>query len=144
MDHNEIFLVYAKQEFQFNTDNSLNEPRFLREEDISNDDVLNTKFVYSEEPSLSIKLSDLRTAPHFRPTTHKTTEAPKITTQPEETTTQTETITTEPTTEPTTNQNTKTSEKDESETNPETVLFQDMEDTKNSHKIQVNYHMKGV
>ncbi|XP_044252435.1 protein spaetzle 4 [Tribolium madens] len=128
---------WAKQEFHFNTDNELTrdtEPRFLREEDISNDDVLNTKFVYSEEPTLSIKLADLRTAPHFRPTT--TTEAPKTTT--EETTT-TETVTSD-TTETTNGSPTET---DASESSPQTVLFQDMED-KDSHKVQVNYHMKGV
>ncbi|CAH0564322.1 unnamed protein product [Brassicogethes aeneus] len=47
-----------------------NEPRFLRD-DVKNDDVLKTKFVYSEEPAMAIKLAGLKTAPHFRPTTQR-------------------------------------------------------------------------
>lgn len=46
------------------------EPRFLRD-DVKNDDVLNTKFVYSEEPAIAIKLAGLKTAPLVRPTTQK-------------------------------------------------------------------------
>ncbi|RZC42589.1 Coagulin domain containing protein [Asbolus verrucosus] len=152
--------MYAKQEFDFNLDNEVsrdgNEPRYLRDEDISNDDVLNTKFVYSEEPSISIKLADLRTAPHFRPTTHKTTtaEVPKTTTTTEEVTTETETSTIELTTDTTTGQNAKTdTSTNANPTEPVTndnnksgaVLFQDMEDqNKNSNKVQVNYQMRGV
>ena len=153
--------VYAKQEFHFNVDNELGrdatEPRFLREEDISNDDVLNTKFVYSEEPAISIKLADLRTAPHFRPTTHKSTtaEAPRTTTV-EESTTQTETTTMELTTDTTTNQNAKTdtstntnptetsSFSDKESSGGGAVLFQDLDENKNAHNVQINYQMKGV
>lgn len=32
------------------------------------DEIMNTKFVYSEEPNLSVKLSELKAMPHFRPT----------------------------------------------------------------------------
>lgn len=142
--------MYGKQEYHFSTDNELgrdSEPRFLREDDISNDDVLNTKFVYSEEPSVSIKLADLRTAPHFRPTTHKSTteEPPKTTT--EEATTPTETTTAESTTDTTTKSDsaspTEAGATSEGES-PGAMLFQDAEQSKDAHKVQVDYQMKGV
>lgn len=160
--------MWAKQQFDFNLDNDLNregfDARYLKEEDFSNDDVLNTKFVYSEEPSISIKLADLRTAPHFRPATHRsttTTESTKATITTEETITETETTTIESTTDTTTNQNLKTDTSSkttntiitESSTNQEennkmeeTVLFQDMEaeESKNNQKVHVDYQMKGV
>lgn len=160
--------AWAKQQFDFNLDNELNregfDARYLKEDDFSNDDVLNTKFVYSEQPSISIKIADLRTAPHFRPATqHKTTtttEPTKDTTTTEEIMTETETTTIESTTDTTTNQNFKTetnSKTDnsitESSTNQEeinkmegAILFQDMEaeETKNNQKVHVNYQMKGV
>lgn len=159
--------MWAKQQFDFNLDNDLNregfDARYLKEEDFSNDDVLNTKFVYSEEPSITLKLADLRTAPHFRPATHRstTTESTKATITTEETITETETTTIESTTDTTTNQNFKTDTISkttntiitESSTNQEennkmegTVLFQDMEaeETKNNQKVHVNHQMKGV
>ncbi|CAH1376901.1 unnamed protein product [Tenebrio molitor] len=153
LDHHQRFddrKMYGKQEYHFSTDNELgrdSEPRFLREDDISNDDVLNTKFVYSEEPSISIKLADLRTAPHFRPTTHKSTteEPPKTTT--EEATTPTETTTAESTTDTTTKSDsaspTEAGATSEGES-PGAMLFQDAEQSKDAHKVQVDYQMKGV
>ncbi|VEN35593.1 unnamed protein product [Callosobruchus maculatus] len=69
----------------------MSEARFLKD-DIANDDVLNTKFVFSEEPIISIKLAGLKTAPHFRPTTQKTaSQAPTTTKKPEDSTTETTT-----------------------------------------------------
>lgn len=50
-----------------------NEARYLRE-DFTHEDVLKTKFVFSEEPIISIKLTALK-SPLFRETTHKTTRS---------------------------------------------------------------------
>lgn len=44
-------------------------------------DVMNTKFIYSEEPAISIKLAGLKTAPHFRPASTSTTTSSTSTTQ---------------------------------------------------------------
>lgn len=53
--------------------NDENTPRLLQD-DPKIEDILNTKFIYSEEPTKSVKLGDLRTVPHFRATTQRTME----------------------------------------------------------------------
>lgn len=53
--------------------NDENTPRLLQD-DAKLEDVLNTKFIYSEEPTKSIKIGNLRTVPHFRSTTQRTME----------------------------------------------------------------------
>lgn len=144
--------AYAKQDADFSLDNELfpnrdeNEPRYLRDEDISNDDVLNTKFVYSEEPAISIKLSDLRTAPRFRPTSPK----PTTTLSTEETTDKLEetTITTlDPEEEVKLGETTASSPtatgSDTAGTKPSAVLFQDMDEDKDKVPTP-NYQMRGV
>nr|CAI5824219.1 unnamed protein product [Callosobruchus analis] len=83
-DENDVF---PREDFY------MSEARFLKD-DIANDDVLNTKFVFSEEPIISIKLAGLKTAPHFRPTTQRTvSQAPTTTKKPEDSTTETTTAT---------------------------------------------------
>lgn len=67
---NDVFAYYDDEEEQEHTET---EARYLRE-DLTHEDVLKTKFVFSEEPIVSIKLSALKT-PHFRQTTQKTTKA---------------------------------------------------------------------
>lgn len=86
----DIFVFYfrfARYDHQSDVDNDVlphyddneedetseNEARFLRD-DLTHEDVLKTKFVFSEEPIVSIKLSALKT-PHFRQTTQKTNKA---------------------------------------------------------------------
>lgn len=80
------------EDFDNNNNNVGQQARYLRD-DVSNDDVLNTKFVYSEEPALSIKLAGLKTAPHFRQTT--TTERSSTNTFQTTSTSATTTTTTE-------------------------------------------------
>lgn len=146
--------------------------RYLRD-DVSNDDVLNTKFVYSEEPTMSIKLAGLKTAPHFRQTT---TERPSTLQTSSSSTSTTKRTTTEDsstfgsletesstdaTTEQTTVNNvaddrvgeelysTTTNQEDvEGTTNddkPSAILFQDMEEQPVKKKPHINYNkLKGV
>lgn len=69
-EDNDVFPYYDEDEEH---ETYGNEARYLRE-DFVHEDVLKTKFVFSEQPIVSIKLSALKT-PHFRPTTQKTTKA---------------------------------------------------------------------
>lgn len=132
-------------------------------DNVANEDVLNTKFVFSEEPILTLKLSNLKTVQSFRHTTEK---VPKTTTQTaknEVTNDLTETTHIDTTTELINQQTTSTTTsnnltddvngtkqytKPQAENNSnlndkkETILFQDMEDTKK--KIPINYNLKGV
>lgn len=155
---------YAKQESIFDNELSKDEdaPRYLHE-NTKRDDILNTKFVYSEEPNLSVKLGDLKTVPHFRPTSPKpikkvnlpsplvneTAQAENSTetsTENEEVSTladsNTEYTTTEEITETTTLglEETTTTENSKKETSA-AVLFQDAEDKIQNH---VNYKVRGV
>ncbi|XP_018575280.1 protein spaetzle 4 [Anoplophora glabripennis] len=138
-----------------NLDLDENEAR-LFPENVANEDVLNTKFVFSEEPILSIKLSNLKTVHSFRHTTQKT---PKSTLTENEINTLTETTDIGTTSETTIQQtisagnnltnvdsSTKTYMKPEENTfnengeKKETILFQDMEEKKRP----INFNLKGV
>lgn len=85
--HKVFSFRFARYEHQMDEDNDVfpyydddeeeeepygNEARYLRDE-FAREDVLKTKFVFSEQPIVSIKLSALKT-PHFRPTTQKVTK----------------------------------------------------------------------
>lgn len=155
---------YAKQEDVYE-ENELpkdeNTPRHLQENS-KRDDILNTKFIYSEEPNLNIKLSDLKTVPHFKPTTpkiaEKTTTAQSKTNESDvsenfteasteyENATVTEanaeTTTTEEVTEGTTVLNEDTTTENNKKEPSETILFQDVEDNKVQN--QMNFKLRGV
>ncbi|XP_057672630.1 protein spaetzle 4 [Diorhabda carinulata] len=164
-------LRYSRYNFE-GVENEYNEveseARFLRD-DLSNDDVLNTKFIYSEEPIISIKLAGLKTAPHFRQSTDRTTKStptkktedftttenysdnPDVTTTTEssfESTTYMMNETREDSTVTTTtgtNEEVTAGEKsDEKEKMAETMLFQDLDNEDSKKKVHVNYNMKGV
>ncbi|XP_066255454.1 protein spaetzle 4 isoform X1 [Euwallacea similis] len=63
------------------------EARYLRD-DLTNEDVLNTKFVISEqEAAIAIKLAELKAAAHFRPASHRNQYTTQKTTTAEFTTT---------------------------------------------------------
>ncbi|KAG5899759.1 hypothetical protein JTB14_006096 [Gonioctena quinquepunctata] len=144
------------------------EGRFLRE-DLSNHDVLKTKFVYSEEPIISIKLAGLKTAPHFRPTTERSTTSVSSTGRDNEeastvTTDLSDVSTTDSVLEATTNSSfndtdrigegdddltTEEAEIDQDKGNGakdkmETMLFQDMVEEAPKKKVHLNYNVKGV
>nr|XP_023029321.1 protein spaetzle 4 [Leptinotarsa decemlineata] len=146
------------------------EARFLRE-DMSNDDVLKTKFIYSEEPIISIKLAGLKTAPHFRPTSERTTTKVSATEKESDvgstvTTELPDISTTDSGTDQTTNSKLNDTERvddseDDSSSNEEvaepekttaggekekmeTVLFQDMVEEPLKKKVHLNYNSKGV
>lgn len=132
---------------------------------------MKTKFVYSDEPIISVKLTGIKT-PHFRPTTQRTTKATSKK-QQETTPTSTETVDIDTTSETTTEDSTTsvafddnddTSEdfsttkssvdnENEHETEQqivdkadkvETMLFQDMEDEASKKKVSVNYKVQGM
>uniref|UniRef100_A0A6P7FDG6 Protein spaetzle 4 isoform X1 n=2 Tax=Diabrotica virgifera virgifera TaxID=50390 RepID=A0A6P7FDG6_DIAVI len=160
---------YSRYHFENveNEDNEVeSEARFLRE-DLSNDDVLNTKFIYSEEPIISIKLAGLKTAPHFRQATERTTKNTPVKKSEDITTTENYsesadfTTTTESILESTTYLMNETREDstitttttegdsvdkkaDEKEKMAETMLFQDVDNDQTKKKLHVNYNMKGV
>lgn len=149
--------------FQENNVNKEENGARLFPDNVANEDVLNTKFVFSEEPVPSLKLSNLKTVHSFR---HTTQRSPKTTTQitkNEMMNDLTETINVDTTTETTNQQTTSktnnnlTNEDDgtktytitQDETNfslngekKETILFQDMEGSKKKNPI--NYNLKGV
>ncbi|XP_056629967.1 protein spaetzle 4 [Diorhabda sublineata] len=164
-------LRYSRYNFE-GVENEYNEveseARFLRD-DLSNDDVLNTKFIYSEEPIISIKLAGLKTAPHFRQSTDRTTKStpskktedftttenysdnPDVTTTTEstfESTTymmnETREDSTVTTTTGTTEEVTAGEKSEEKEKMAETMLFQDLDNEDSKKKVHVNYNMKGV
>ncbi|KAF5270721.1 hypothetical protein FQA39_LY01459 [Lamprigera yunnana] len=135
-------------------------PRLLHD-DPKLDDILNTKFIYSEDTALKTKLN----MPHFRPLTQKpmdstvhlrkenvtlnstTTGTTTTFKETSENTTQTMTAF-ESTTEYVTSQE-KTTEEMSTETaqKKETVgeiLFQDMDDPVKKNQNQINYKLKGV
>lgn len=132
------------------------EARFLQDSK-HHEDILNTKFIFSDEPNWSVKLGDLKSVPHFterlttvKPTTSNGTQGDNQTDatveDAVESTVFTERTTDEATTDTTVNQVTaetvteavRTTEK------PGAVLFQDMEDEEKPSKIDLNYKLKGV
>ncbi|CAG9864689.1 unnamed protein product [Phyllotreta striolata] len=149
---------YHFEEQDNEADNEVeSEARFFSDDPV-NDDVLNTKFIYSEEPIISIKLAGLQTAPHFRENAEHTTKdardkpdeftTTEASTEPiEEGTTEGEATTaTSPTTAATTTTEVASeAKKTDEKVNMETVLFQDMDNEDNTKKkMHVNYNMKGV
>lgn len=161
---------YAKQESLFENELLKGEDTKRFQETHKRDDILNTKFVYSEEPNLSVKLSDLKTMPHFRPTSPKPI---KITTpllndtndnSTMENTTETTTLQEEESTiydtstEYTTTEQTETTTLLQEETTTENIkketvgnmLFQDFASNSNSNnnnkKVQnhINFNVRGV
>lgn len=159
-DDDEVFRRrYAKEQ---DLENELyqgdeSEARFLQ--DSKHEDILNTKFIFSDEPNWSVKLGDLRSVPRF--TEKLTTAKPLISvtngTQGEnqtdaslsadevQSTVFTERTTDEATTDTTVNQVTEETVTEAVRTTekPAAVLFQDMEEEKPS-KIDMNYKLKGV
>ncbi|CAH1105824.1 unnamed protein product [Psylliodes chrysocephalus] len=169
-------LRYSRYHFEQaeNEDNEVeSEARFLRD-DLANDDILNTKFIYSEEPIISIKLAGLQTAPHFRQNTDRTTKSTPMKKYEEPPTTTTEAYddtsdevsttenfaesttylvnetredgTTTTASSTTTTEGVSEAKKTDEKENLETVLFQDMdnEENNNKKKMHVNYNIKGV
>lgn len=158
-DDDEVFRRrYAKEQ---DLENELyqgdeSEARFLQDSK-HHEDILNTKFIFSDEPNWSVKLGDLKSAPHFterlttaRPTssngTHGENQTDATVSAGEvESTLFTERTTDEATTDTTVNQATeatvteavKTTEK------PGAILFQDMEEEK-PNKVDMNYKLKGM
>lgn len=133
------------------------EARFLQDPK-HHEDILNTKFIFSDEPNWSVKLGDFKSVPHF--TERLTTVKPATTngTQGEnqtdatvsvedaaQSTVFTERTTDEATTDTTVNQVTAETVTEAVKTTEKAgaVLFQDMEDEKPS-TIDMNYKLKGV
>lgn len=131
------------------------EARFLQ--DSKHEDILNTKFIFSDEPNWSVKLGDLKSVPHF--TERLTTAKPggsngtqgenqtdaTLAADEGQSTVFTERTTDEATTDTTVNQATEETVTEAVRTTekPAAVLFQDMEEDKPS-KIDMNYKLKGV
>lgn len=131
------------------------EARFLQ--DSKHDDILNTKFIFSDEPNWSVKLGDLRSVPHFterlttsKPTTVNGTQRENqtdatVSADDVQSTAFTERTTVEATTDTTVNQVTEEAVTEAVRTTEKVgaVLFQDMEEEKPS-KIDMSYKFKGV
>lgn len=151
----------------YQTDES--EPRFLQGES-KHEEILNSKFIFAEDPNLNIRLADLKSQPYFKPTTtqktttealtptHKTTDGVENTTdttvifEEGQFTSFTEHVTTQETTTDTTvdqiTEQVSTESLKKSTEKLGEVLFQDMdedsdEDEKPS-KLGINYNLKGV
>lgn len=150
-----------------------NEARYLQGSNAKREDILNTKFIFAEDPSLTVKLSDFRSSPpRFRPTTQKPTTTPTTTmsstlltaanrtsipTQTastlQEDAQSTSTFTTDKTTEGSTTDTTveQGTEEDATQSSRTTekttgeVLFQDMEEEKPNKVQPLNFNqLKGV
>ncbi|KAK9686090.1 Spaetzle [Popillia japonica] len=149
--------------------NDENTPRLLQD-DGKIEDVLNTKFIYSEEPTKSIKLGDLRTVPQVRSTTQRIMETntvvstastktledniteifyevyenQTVTENTTDKTTTATTTTTEPTTDTTISLEETTTEGLRKKETVETMLFQDVVAQKEKLHPSMSYKTQGV
>lgn len=147
------------------------EARYLQGGNAKHEDILNTKFIFAEDPSLTVKLSDFRSSPpRFRPTTQRSPVTSTTTTVPStlltvvnrtsvpvqtastiqedvQSTFTTDRATEGSTTDTTVEQGTEEDATQSSRTTEKTgeVLFQDMEEEKPNRVQPLNFNqLKGV
>lgn len=164
-DDDEVFRRrYAKEQDLENNElyaGDEGEARFLQNA-AKHEDILNTKFIFADEPNWSVKLGDMKSSvPHFteRLTTSKPdggthhnqgenrTDATVASDEMVQSTVFTDRTTDAATTDTTVNQITEETATEETVRTTEkagAVLFQDMEAENKPSKIDVNYKLKGV